>query len=149
MIFEAITAIKVANDAIAAIREMAGNIQSVGQIGTHLSNLTDAEDELRTKANDGDMQAFFDLEKITQHKAEIKQMMIYSGRAGLWEDWQRFQATRRTLRENEKKRLAAKKARQKRLVKEWTLGIAISIAALSAIGICVYFLYWLIATKGN
>ena len=149
MIFEAIAAIKVANDAIAAIKEMAGNVQSVGQLGSHLTKLTDAEDQIKEKATGGDMDAFFALEKINQEKAAIKQMMIYSGRAGLWEDWQRFQANRRQLREKARQRELAKIARRKRLIKEWCIGIAVSIGVLSAVGIAAYILYWLITTKGR
>lgn len=149
MIFEAIAAIKVANDAIAAIKEMAGNVHSVGQISSHLTKLTDAEDEIKQKASDGDMDAFFALEKINQEKAEIKRMMIYGpGRGGLWEDWCRFQATRRQLREKEKQRIAAKKARQKRLFKEWCLGLGLGALLLTGIGVIVFVFYW-IANNGN
>jgi len=148
MIFEAIAAIKVANDAIAAIREMAGNVQSVGQLGSHLTKLTDAEDEIKKKAADGDMDAFFALEKITQEKKAIREMMQWNGRAGLWEDFQRFQATRRELREKEKKRIAAKKARQKRLFKEWCVGLGLGALLLTGIGVIVFIFYW-IANNGN
>ena len=143
MIFEAIAAIKVANDAIAAIKEMAGNVQSVGQLGSQLTKLTDAEDEIKQKAADGDMDAFFALEKINQQKAEIKQMMIYSGRAGLWEDWQRFQATRRELRQKEQKRIADKKARQRKMIVDATLGTLLALSILTAVGLIGYIFYYI------
>lgn len=149
MFFEALAAVKLANEAIGAIKELSKNVTSVGQLGQHLTKLTDAEDQIKEKAADGDMDAFFALEKINQQKSEIKQLFIYSGRAGLWEDWQRFQATRRQLREQERKRIAAKKARQKRLIKEWSLGIGLAVAILSAIGICIYFFYWVTTAKGG
>jgi len=142
MIFEAIAAIKVANDAIAAIKEMAGNVQSVGQLGSHLTKLTDAEDEIKKKATDGDMDAFFALEKIAQEKQAIREMMIYSGRAGLWEDWQRFQATRRQLREKERARAIANAKRKKRIIKETCLTIALALAILSAVGFIGFLFYW-------
>jgi len=144
MIFEAIAAIKVANDAIAAIKEMAGNVQSVGQLGSHLTKLTDAEDEIRQKASDGDMDAFFALEKINQEKAEIKRMMIYGpGRGGLWEDWQRFQATRRELRQKEQKRIAAKKARQRKMMIDITVGTLLGVSILTAVGLIGYIFYYI------
>jgi hypothetical protein len=149
VIFEAIAAVKVANEAIGAIKEFAGHIQSVGELGKPLSQLADAKEEIQKKAEQGDMQAFFELEKIREREEEIRTMFIYSGRAGLWDDYQKFIANRKQLKENERKRIAAAKARKKKLIKEWTLGIAVTVAALSAVGICGYFLYWLITNKGG
>jgi len=149
VIFEAIAAVKVANEAIGAIKEFAGHIQSVGELGKPLSQLADAKEEIQKKAEQGDMQAFFELEKIREREEEIRTMFIYSGRAGLWDDYQKFIANRKQLKENERKRIAAAKARKKKLIKEWTLGIAVTVAALSAVGLCAYFLYWIITNKGS
>ena len=149
MIFEAIAAIKIANEAIGAIKEFAGHIQSVGEMGPQLTKLADAKEEIEKKAKDGDMECFFELEKIRQREAEIKQMFIYNGRAGLWDDYQKFIANRKQLRENERKRIADKKARRRKQIKDWSIGIAVTLATLSAVGICGYFLYWLISVKGK
>ena len=149
MIFEAIAAIKIANEAIGAIKEFAGHVESVGQMGKDLTKLADAKDELRKSAADGDMEAFWALEDIKKHEAEVKQMFIYNGRPGLWDDYCRFIDNRKTLRENERKRIATQKARRRKRIKDWSIGITVTIAALSAVGICGYFLYWLISVKGK
>lgn len=148
MIFEAIAAIKIANEAIGAIKEFAGHVSSVGEMGPQLTKLADAKEELEKKAKDGDMECFFELENIRRQEYEVKQMFIYAGRPGLWEDYQRFIQNRKLLRENERKRIAKAKARRKKLIKEWGIGIAVTLAALSAVGLCAYFLYWVITTKG-
>jgi len=149
VIFEAIAAIKVANEAIGAVKELIGNVESIGQVGGHLTKLTDAKDELQKKADEGDLNAFMQLEEIKKQEYQIKQMMIYQGRPGLWDDWQKFQQTRRDLREKARQRELAKIARRKRLIKDWCIGIAVSIGVLTAVGIAVYILYWLITTKGR
>ena len=149
MILEAVAAIKMANEAIGAIKEFAGHVHSVGQMGPHLTKLADAKEDLEKRAKQGDMNCFFELENIRTKEAEIKNLFIYAGRPGLWDDYQKFIANRKQLKENEHKRIEQAKARKKRLIKEWTLGIALSIAILSAVGICAYFLYWLITTKGS
>ena len=149
MIFEAIAAIKIANEAIGAIKEFAGHVSSVGEMGKDLTKLADAKDELQKSAADGDMEAFWALEDIKKHEAEVKQMFIYNGRPGLWDDYCNFISNRKTLRENARKREEAKKARRKRLIKDWSIGIGVTLAALSAIGLCVYILYWIITTKGK
>jgi SNF family Na+-dependent transporter len=38
------------------------------------------------------------LEQIREKEEELKKIMIYLGRPGLWQDWQRFQAEARKSR---------------------------------------------------
>jgi hypothetical protein len=147
MIFEAIAAIKIANEAIGAIKEFAGHVESVGQMGNDLTKLSDAKDELEKSAKDGDMEAFWALEDIKRHEAEVKRMFIYNGRPGLWDDYCRFIANRKQLRENEKKRIATKKARRKKIIKESITVIAVIVGSATVIGAGAFMLYWLINQK--
>lgn len=149
MIFEAIAAIKIANEAISAIKEFAGHVESVGQMGKDLTKLADAKDELQKSAADGDMEAFWALEDIKRHEAEVKQQFIYAGRPGLWDDYCRFIENRKTLRENERKRIEAKKARRKKLIKDWSIGIVATVGILSVVGLAGYLIYWMISLKGK
>lgn len=149
MIFEAIAAIKIANEAIGAIKEFAGHVSSVGEMGPQLTKLADAKENIQKKAADGDMDAFFALEKIRQQEAEIKQMFIYAGRAGLWEDYQRFMATRKELREKERKRVEARKLAKKKAIRD---GIRYSVAGLLILGVvggAVAFVLYLISLRGK
>lgn len=143
MIFEAIAAVKVANDAIGAVKELLGNVQSIGQIGDHLTKITDAKEELKQKADEGDLRAFMQLEEIQKQEYQLKQMMIYQGRPGLWEDYQNFQRTRKQIRENEIKRKEAAKAHRRRQIRDWCIGIAVTVGVLSAIGLVGYIFYWI------
>ena len=149
MIFEAIAAIKIANEAIGAIKEFAGHVQSVGEMGPQLTKLADAKDEIEKKAKDGDMEAFWALEDIKKHEAEVKQMFIYNGRAGLWDDYCKFIANRKQMRENERKRAEAKKLARKKAIQNGFLYGAIGIAVLGAVGGAVALLLWLISLKGK
>ena len=143
MIFEAIAAVKVANDAIGAVKELLGNVQSIGQIGDHLTKITDAKEELKQKADEGDLRAFMQLEEIQKQEYQLKQMMIYQGRPGLWEDYQNFQRTRKQIRENEIKRKEAAKAHRRRQIRDWCIGITVTVGVLSAIGLVGYIFYWI------
>lgn len=149
MLFEAIAAVKIANEAIGAIKEFAGHVQSVGELGPQLTKLADATEEIEKKAKEGDMNAFFALEKIRAQESEIKQLFIYSGRAGLWDDYQKFIANRKQLRENEKKREQARKLAKKKAVKNALLYGAAGIFILGAVGGAVAFVLWLISLKGG
>lgn len=149
MIFEAIAAIKIANEAIGAIKEFAGHVQSVGEMGPQLTKLADAKEEIEKKAKDGDMNCFFELEKIRAREAEIKQMFIYNGRAGLWDDYCKFIANRKQMRENEKKRAEAKALARKKAIQNGFLYGAVGIAVLGILGGAVAFVLWLISLKGK
>ena len=149
MIFEAIAAIKIANEAIGAIKEFAGHVQSVGEMGPQLTKLADAKEQIEKDAKAGDMEAFFELEKIRNKEAEIKQMFIYQGRAGLWDDYQKFMQNRKQLKENERKRIAEAKKRRQKQIKDWSIGIGVALAVLSAVGLIGYIFYWVATTKGK
>ena len=149
MIFEAIAAIKIANEAIGAIKEFAGHVQSVGEMGPQLTKLADAKEEIEKKAKDGDMECFFELEKIRAREAEIKQMFIYNGRAGLWDDYCKFIANRKQLRENERKRAEAKKLARKKAIKNGLVYGAVGVSLLGIVGGAVALLLYLISHKGS
>ena len=117
MIFEAVAAIELANKAIKEIKELASHVTSVGQMGKQLTQLADAHDQLEKDAQNGDMEAFWALEPGKNKEYEIKQMFIYAGRAGLWDDYQKFIKNRKEMRRRQLAREeAAKKARKKAIV---------------------------------
>jgi len=149
MIFEAIAAIKIANEAIGAIKEFAGHVSSVGEMGKDLTKLADAKDDIEKAAKDGDMEAFWALEDIKRHEAEVKQQFIYAGRAGLWDDYCKFIANRKQLRENERKRAEAKRLAKKKAIQNGFLYVAVGIAVLGVVGGAVALLLWLISLKGT
>ena len=149
MIFEAIAAIKIANEAIGAIKEFAGHVSSVGEMGKDLTKLADAKDDIEKAAKDGDMEAFWALEDIKRHEAEVKQQFIYAGRAGLWDDYCKFIANRKQLRENERKRAEAKKLAKKKAIQNGFLYVAVGIAVIGVVGGALAFILWLISLKGK
>ena len=147
MIFEAIAAIKIANEAIGAIKEFAGHVESVGAMGKDLTKLADAKDELEKNAKDGDMEAFWALEDIKKHEAEVKNMFIYAGRPGLWDDYCKFIANRKMLRENERKRAEAKKLARRKAIKNGFVIGGVVLLSLTAVGAGIFMLLWLMSMK--
>jgi len=149
MILEAIAAVKLANEAIGAIKEFAGHVESVGEMGADLVKLADAKADLEKAKTEGDDQAFWALEKIKKREAEVKTLFIYAGRPGLWDDYCNFIENRKYLREQQRKRIAQAKARKKKLIREWCIGITVTIAVLSAVGLVIGLLYWIVQAKGG
>lgn len=149
MIFEAIAAIKIANEAIGAIKEFAGHCQSVGEMGKDLTKLADAKEELQKSAKDGDMEAFWALEDIKKHEAEVKQMFIYQGRAGLWDDYCKFIENRKMMRENERKRAEAKKLARRKAIKNGLIVTAVVLSVFTAVGLAIAMVYWMVSLRGK
>jgi hypothetical protein len=149
MIFEAIAAIKIANEAIGAIKEFAGHVQSVGEMGKDLTKLADAKEELEKSAAQGDMDAFWTLEDIKRQEEDIKNLFIYSGRPGLWEDYCRFIENRKYLRDREKQRIKAKRLAKKKAIKDGFIILGVSLAVLTAVGGVILMVYWMVSIKGK
>jgi hypothetical protein len=149
MIFEAIAAIKIANEAIGAIKEFAGHVQSVGEMGKDLTKLADAKEELEKSAAQGDMDAFWTLEDIKRQEGDIKNLFIYSGRPGLWEDYCRFIENRKYLRDREKQRIKAKRLAKKKAIKDGFIILGVSLAVLTAVGGVILMVYWMVSIKGK
>jgi hypothetical protein len=149
MIFEAIAAIKIANEAIGAIKEFAGHCQSVGEMGKDLTKLADAKEELEKSAKDGDMEAFWALEDIKRSEAEVKRQFIYAGRPGLWEDYCTFISNRKEMRRKAKEREKAKKLARRKAIKTGFTVVAVSVAVLTAVGGAIYMVYWMVSLKGK
>ena len=149
MIFEAIAAIKIANEAIGAIKEFAGHVESVGQMGKDLTKLADAKDDLEKSAADGDMEAFWALEDIKRHEMEVKNMFIYQGRPGLWDDYCKFIANRKELRRKAAEREKAKKLARRKAIKNGLIVTAGLLGGVTLVGVAGLIVYWLVSVKGR
>lgn len=149
MIFEAIAAIKIANEAIGAIKEFAGHCQSVGEMGKDLTKLADAKEELEKSAAEGDMDAFWTLEDIKRQETEIKNMFIYQGRPNLWQDYCKFIENRKMMRENAKKREEAKRLAKRKAIKTGLIVTGAVVGVFTAVGLAIFMVYWLVSLKGR
>jgi hypothetical protein len=129
-----------ANAAFAVIKETVQNGGDIMAAGAKLFDYFDNKSAIQKKAdNSNDMEAFAALEQIKNNEAELKRMMVYHGRAGLWEDWLEFQ------KQAKHKRLAAEKAAARakaaRIAKAWAVAgwtlIGVLFSTLMVIGIWV------------
>jgi len=148
----AISAVKAANEAIGAIREMCSNIQdvsSIGAMGKDLTKLADAKEQIQADAAKGDAEAFWALEDIKSKESQLKDLMVYGGRAHLWEDYCTFMSNRKQMRENEKKREEAKALAKKKAIQNGFLYVAVGIAVVGVVGGAVAFVLWLISIRGK
>ena len=135
-----------ANAAFAVIKTAIQNGKDIAAAGSAIANFVGAKEDLQRKAskkgNGSDLEEFMALEQIREQEEQLKQIMIYAGRPGLWGDWQRFQAKARTARREAE--VAAAKRRRK--IVDWTLVIVISAALLATL---VGFIFLLMHHQGK
>lgn len=152
MIVEAITLISTANAAIGAVKEMIGNGRDLMDCGKELGDYFSAKSEIQKQANPSgkgsDLEAFFALEKLKQQEQELKEMMIYSGRGGMWDDWLLFQAEQKRKRDDQAKQIRIAKAKRKKKINDWILGVVVSVAVLSGVG-AIGVMFWWLATNAR
>ena len=106
-----------ANAAFAVIKEAVQNSGDLMAAGDSLFKFFDSKAELQKKAkasngsDRGDLEAFMALEQIRKNEEELKQMMIYQGRGGLWTDWLKFQSDAKRKREEAERQKVLRKQR--------------------------------------
>ena len=140
----------IANAAFGVIKETIANGGDIMAAGQHIFKFFDSKSEIAKKANasGSDSEAFFALEQIKQNEKDLQEMFIYQGRAGLWDDWLKFQADAKRKREADAKALALAKAKRKAQIWAWINGFLIIASVLTGV-IIIAGLIWLIATKGD
>ena len=91
-----------ANAAFQVIKTAVQNGKEIASAGKAIANFVGAKEQLQKKAQKkgggSDLEEFMALEQIREQEEQLKQIMIYAGRPGLWGDWQRFQAKARIAR---------------------------------------------------
>ena len=91
-----------ANAAFQVIKTAVQNGKEIASAGKAIANFVGAKEQLQRKAQKkgggSDLEEFMALEQIREQEDQLKQIMIYAGRPGLWGDWQRFQAKARIAR---------------------------------------------------
>ena len=132
-----------ANAAFGVIKSFISNGKDLASCGKQISDFVFAKEQIEKKAKKqkakgvrtNDLEEFMALEKIKQQEEELKQIMIYIGRPGLWQDWQKFQAEARKSR-----RYAEKMAQKRKEELLEMMGYSIAFIALLAFGgMILYF----------
>jgi hypothetical protein len=135
-----------ANAAFSVIKTAIQNGKEIADAGSAIAQFVGAKEKLQRKAskkgNGSDLEEFMALEKIREQEEQLKEIMIYAGRPGLWGDWQRFQAKARIARREAEE--AALKKRKK--IIDTSIIISFVILFIAILG---SFLALLLHTQGK
>ena len=137
-----------ANAAFAVIKEAVSNGKDLwdagGALTEYFTNKNKIAQEVQKKgASRTDLEEFMALEQLKKQEEELKELMIYSGRGGLWDDWIAFQADAKRKRDEEAKAIARKKAKRRQQIHDWAVGILAGAAILSGVGLVGYIFYYI------
>jgi len=129
-----------ANAAFAVIKTAVQNGKDIASAGNAIAQFVGAKEKLQKKSQKkgggSDLEEFMALEKIREQEEQLKQIMIYAGRPGLWGDWQRFQAKARIARREQEEAAA----RKRKKILEVTIVTIFFILGLSIMGAFVALL---------
>jgi molecular chaperone GrpE (heat shock protein) len=135
-----------ANAAFSIIKQAVSNGRDLANAGSAIADFVGAKEELRKKgekkkrspfAGGGDLEEFMALEKIKEQEEQLREMMVWAGRPGMWADWQKFQAEARKARQKAEEA----RARRKKKIIEISLLTVLGILGLGIIGFIGWFLY--------
>jgi hypothetical protein len=139
-----------ANSAFAVIKAALANGKELSALGgrvfDYFDNKAKIQEKATSKGGGSDMEEFMALEQLRQQEEHLRESMVYAGRAGMWDDWVKFQAQaarrRREQKEAAARAVVVRKAKIERLIEYIAVGIATMIlAALMIYGIFIYMAY--------
>jgi hypothetical protein len=138
----------IANAAFSVIKEAVANSGDIMAAGESLFKYFDSKAEIQKKAASkggserGDLEEFMALEKLKKQEEELREMMIYQGRAGLWTDWLKFQLEAKKKREAAEREKVLRKQRIIGRIKDIAMIILI-VVLLGGIGVIIGAAIWL------
>jgi hypothetical protein len=142
-----------ANAAFAVIKKTVQNTGDLARVATQMAEFVGAKTDLEAKVNKkkkslfgdpeavNDMEEFLALESIRKNEEELKEFMIWSGRANLWNDWVRFQGQQRKARKAEEDRKA-------KLLATIMFRVGIGLIALTLLGGVISLIFFASFLKG-
>ena len=129
-----------ANAAFDVIKQTLANGREIYDAGEALAKYFGLKNEIQKRAHEhgykSDIQAFMAAEQLAAKEAELKEMMIYQGRGGMWDDWLAFQQEMKHSREEAEREARIAKLKRKQVILrafEWTIATVIALAAVGMI----------------
>ena len=139
-----------ANAAFGVIKEAIANGKELYEAGEALADYFGLKAQIQKRAHEhgykSDLQAFMAAEQLKEQEQALKNMLIWQGKPGQWDrflEHQKMMKESRLAQEQEEK---AKKLKRKRLLKDITLGVGLTLLILTGVGFIGYVMYW-VATQ--
>ena len=127
------------------VKEFIQNGKELHQMGEGIIKYFDSKSALQKKVNKtsgdkSDLEEFLALEQIKAQEDELRELMIYTGRAGMWQDWLKFQSEAAQRRKEAELQAIRDKAKRDAKIYEW---FEMSIAGILVM-LCVGIVIWVV-----
>ena len=123
-----------ANAAFDVIKQTLANGREIYEAGEAMAQYFGLKTEIQKKAHQhgykSDLAAFMAAEQLAAQEEELKQMMIYQGRGGMWDDWLKFQSEIKRSREEEERQRKEAIAKRRKMALDILLYGGIGIGGL-------------------
>ena len=127
-----------ANAAFDVIKQSIQNGKEIYEAGEAVAEYFGLKTEIQKKAHEhgykSDLQAFMAAEKLKAQEDELKEMMIYQGRGGMWQDWLQFQADMKKSREEQERQKKLAKVKRKKFLVDMSIVAGAVVTCIAAIG---------------
>jgi hypothetical protein len=134
--------IAAANAAFAVIKGALANGKELHQLGSrvfdYFDNKAKIQESVTKKGGGSDLEEFMALERLKQQEEELRERMVYAGRPGMWNDWQKFQAQAARKRREGAEAAAREKKRRAARLAQLTEYIALGMASVVLAGLIIY-----------
>ena len=142
----------IANACFATIKEAVAHSGDLMAAGDALFKYFDNKDALQKKANAkggearGDLEEFMALEILKNQEIELREMMQWQGRSGLFQDWLKFQSEAKRRREDAERQKVLRKQRIIGRIKDIGM-IILVIVLLGGLGLIIGAAIWFMRDK--
>ena len=127
-----------ANAAFDVIKQSIQNGKEIYEAGEAVAEYFGLKSELQKRAHEhgykSDLQAFMAAEQLKKQEDELKDLMIWQGRGGMWQDWLNFQAEMKRSREQAEIEARVKKQKRKEALVNTLIVIGAGVFVVAAIG---------------
>ena len=135
-----------ANAAFSIIKQAVQNGKELQEASGAIVKFVGAREELSRRAKKkkkpgvqtSELEEFMALEKLKQQEAQLKELMIWTGRPGLWNDWQKFQAQARKSRRVQE---ALARKRREEFIQAFAIIFGILVGMTGVIGLVFWALF--------
>lgn len=135
-----------ANAAFSIIKQAVQNGKELQDASGAIVKYVGAREELSRRAKkkkkpgvqSNELEEFMALEKLKQQEAQLKELMIWTGRPGLWNDWQKYQAEARKSRRVQE---ALARKRREEFIQAFAIILGILVGIAGVIGLVFWALF--------
>lgn len=138
-----------ANAAFAVIKEAIGNGGDLVAAGSKLGEYFGLKSKISKQAGSkgNSSEEFWAMESLRKQEEQLKQLLIYQGRAGLWDDWLKYQIKKKQEQDKEIREHKRKIERRNQIIYDIITTILITLIGISGIGVFILMIIYILKER--